>query len=212
MKIARKSWLAGCLALTTLCLAGTDSLTAEEKPAPVKVIFDCDMGNDCDDAGALAILHALADNGEADILACMMWKMRKDEPKTGPAAVIDAINTYYGRPDIPIGIGKKGFYFAGASLASSGDGKNPVKAFFAGQQSAPYGSIAMAAALYGVRGAQAFWDDTTTGANYIQPATGETRWMSDLKRDQQHYLIQKKSPREMETLLNDLMAQPPRNK
>ena len=27
--------------------------------APVKIIFDTDMANDCDDAGALAVLHAL---------------------------------------------------------------------------------------------------------------------------------------------------------
>ena len=36
---------------------------------PVRLIFDTDMANDCDDAGALAVLHALADLGEVEILA-----------------------------------------------------------------------------------------------------------------------------------------------
>lgn len=72
---------------------------------PVKIIFDTDMANDCDDAGALAVLHALADKGEAEILAVVT--NRKD-PSNASAAAVDAINTYYGRPDIPIGTDKDG--------------------------------------------------------------------------------------------------------
>ena len=34
-----------------------------------RVIFDTDPGGDVDDAGALAVLHALADRGEVKILA-----------------------------------------------------------------------------------------------------------------------------------------------
>ncbi|HEV7500828.1 MAG TPA: nucleoside hydrolase, partial [Vicinamibacteria bacterium] len=65
---------------------------------PVKVIFDTDMAADVDDVGALAILHALADLGEAEILAVGISSRNED---VGP--VVDAINTWYGRPDIPIG-------------------------------------------------------------------------------------------------------------
>jgi inosine-uridine nucleoside N-ribohydrolase len=65
---------------------------------PVRIIFDTDMHTDCDDAGALGILHALADNGECDLLA--MMASTKD-PYAVPT--IDVINTYYGRPDIPLG-------------------------------------------------------------------------------------------------------------
>jgi len=72
---------------------------------PVKVIFDTDMANDCDDAGALAVLHALADRGEAEILAVVT--NRKD-PSNASAAAVDAINTWYGRGDIPIGTDKDG--------------------------------------------------------------------------------------------------------
>ena len=37
----------------------------------VKIVFETDMESDVDDAGALALLHALADNGECEILAVM---------------------------------------------------------------------------------------------------------------------------------------------
>jgi len=64
----------------------------------VRVIFDTDLGIDVDDAGALAVLHALADKGEANILATVA---NVNDPYA-PGA-LDAINTYYGRPDILVG-------------------------------------------------------------------------------------------------------------
>lgn len=70
---------------------------------PVRVIFDTDFGPDVDDAGALALLHAMADRGEADILAVMLSTA---EDFDGPGAV-DVVNTYYGRPDIPIGLAER---------------------------------------------------------------------------------------------------------
>jgi len=36
---------------------------------PVKIFFDTGMETDCDDAGAMAVLHTLADRGECEILA-----------------------------------------------------------------------------------------------------------------------------------------------
>jgi len=65
------------------------------------VIFDSDFDSDCDDAGALAMLHALADLGEAEIVATMASTKNPDSPRA-----IDAINTWYGRPDVPIGAPK----------------------------------------------------------------------------------------------------------
>ena len=72
---------------------------------PVRVIFDTDMANDCDDAGALAVLHALADRGEVEILAVVT---NRKCPGNSSAGAADAINTWYGRPDIPIGTDKDG--------------------------------------------------------------------------------------------------------
>ena len=76
--------------------AGTDAATAARTPVPI--IFDTDLGFDCDDAGALAVLHRLADHGEARLLATMSVV---GDPQS--AAALDVINTYYGRPDVPIG-------------------------------------------------------------------------------------------------------------
>lgn len=66
--------------------------------APVRVILDVDLCEDVDDAGALATLHALADRGEAEILATLVSARNE---WVGPC--LDAINTWYGRPDLPIG-------------------------------------------------------------------------------------------------------------
>lgn len=63
------------------------------------VIFDTDMGSDCDDAGALAVLHALADAGELRILG-VVFSSGKNRYGVGAC---DAINTYYGRGDLPLG-------------------------------------------------------------------------------------------------------------
>ncbi|HWI58536.1 MAG TPA: hypothetical protein VNZ22_15025, partial [Bacillota bacterium] len=83
----------------SLCLWGLSStlLVAE----PVRLIFDTDMDSDCDDAAALAMVHALADKGEVRILATMV---SSKHPWSAPCT--DAINTYYGRPNLPIGVPK----------------------------------------------------------------------------------------------------------
>ena len=66
--------------------------------APVKIIFETDMTYDVDDVGALAVLHALADAGEAELLGVSF-----NETHRSGAAAIAAINTWYGRGDVPIG-------------------------------------------------------------------------------------------------------------
>ena len=68
---------------------------------PVKIIYDTDMESDVDDVGATAILHVLADRGEAEILATMV---SSSNPWSVPC--LDAINTFYGRPDLPLGVPK----------------------------------------------------------------------------------------------------------
>lgn len=66
---------------------------------PVKVILDTDMGPDYDDVGAIAVLHSLADKGEAEILATMSCNHHY---LTGPT--IELLNTYFKRPHIPVGV------------------------------------------------------------------------------------------------------------
>ena len=69
---------------------------------PKKIIYETDMCLDADDVGALAMLHGLANNDEVDLLAVCF-----NEVHPSGAAAIDAMNTWYGRGDIPVGIYKK---------------------------------------------------------------------------------------------------------
>jgi hypothetical protein len=71
----------------------------EQASVPEKIILDTDMGSDCDDVGALALLHHFASLGKADILAVIY----SSGAIPYGAGVVDAINTYYGRPEIPVG-------------------------------------------------------------------------------------------------------------
>jgi inosine-uridine nucleoside N-ribohydrolase len=71
----------------------------KNRTKPVPVIFDTDMDLDCDDTGALAVLHALMDQGEASILGVIC-----DIPIEATAKVAYTINHYYNRANIPIGI------------------------------------------------------------------------------------------------------------
>ena len=83
--------------LAAIALLACLSLAAESVP----IIFDTDMGNDIDDALALALLHSLESRGECRILAVTITK---DNPWS--AAYVDVVNTFYGRPNIPIGVVK----------------------------------------------------------------------------------------------------------
>ena len=78
------------------------------KTKAVKIILDSDIGQDCDDAAAMALMHQFADNGEVEILATMF---PMQDPMGAPA--MDVINTYYGRPGIPIGTYKGSYRYHG---------------------------------------------------------------------------------------------------
>jgi inosine-uridine nucleoside N-ribohydrolase len=66
---------------------------------PLHVIFDTDMGNDVDDALALAMLHAFASRGELKLLAVTV---SKDNPWA--SEYVRMVDEYYGRGAIPVGI------------------------------------------------------------------------------------------------------------
>ncbi len=63
------------------------------------VIFDTDMGPDIDDALALAMVHEYANRGMAQLAAVTLSR----NSDTG-ARYNDAVNTFYCRPNIPIGV------------------------------------------------------------------------------------------------------------
>jgi len=80
---------------------GVAALGAGAEPLPI--IFDTDIGNDVDDALALGVIHALENRGECRLIAVTITK---DEDASAP--YVDAVNTFYGRPDVPIGVVKDG--------------------------------------------------------------------------------------------------------
>ena len=86
------------LSLSALVIAGCSRPKTGDVSQPVKIIFDTDLGPDYDDVGALAFLHAMADSGKAEILATL--SSNKHELV---APSIDVINTWFNRPDLPVG-------------------------------------------------------------------------------------------------------------
>lgn len=82
----------------------------------MKVIFDSDYGPDVDDLVAHAVLHALADLGECEIIAGIVCISNTKSP-----GAMDAVNTWHGRPDIPVG-GFTGTVDGGALFPNGGAG------------------------------------------------------------------------------------------
>ena len=74
---------------------------AQKTTAPVRLIFDSDMGPDYDDVGAITILHNYADKGKVKILATIASTNYE-----GVAGVLNLFNTYFNRPNIPVGVPK----------------------------------------------------------------------------------------------------------
>lgn len=72
-----------------------------EKAKPVNIIFDTDIAPDYDDVGAMALLHAFEDMGEAKILATISCNAFETTAPT-----LSVLNTYFNKPNIPIGITK----------------------------------------------------------------------------------------------------------
>lgn len=83
--------------MVTLVLLG--SITGWVNAEVPKIIFDTDITGDVDDVLALAMCHTLADRGACELLGVTI---SKNNPLT--ASFVDAQNTFYGRPDLPIGV------------------------------------------------------------------------------------------------------------
>lgn len=107
-----KSILLICLAAVLAACSGKPAATvsAGMMAQPVNLILDTDLGPDYDDVGAMALMHALADSGQVNILAVV--SSNKDE-RVIPC--IEVLNTYFNRPDIPVGAPKSE---GGASLTT----------------------------------------------------------------------------------------------
>ena len=98
LAVAVGSLLATTPAQATSAPAAVPAAQAPKDRAPVHLIIDTDISDDCDDTGALAIANAAQDDGKVDLLGVMV-----DTPSKWGAPAVDAIDTYYGHGNIPIG-------------------------------------------------------------------------------------------------------------
>lgn len=120
-----------------LAASPAENENATNPPAPVRLIFDTDMGNDIDDLLALGMIHALQSRGACELLAVTVTK---DHELAGP--LIDAVNHFYGRGDIPIGVVKGGATrdegrFVGVARSTNDDGSLRYPHDLAGNDDAP---------------------------------------------------------------------------
>lgn len=87
------------LAMFALVLIAGPAGAAE----PVRLIFDTDIGNDVDDVLALGMIHSLQSRGACELIGVTITK---DSELAGP--FVDLINTFYHRPNTPIGVVRPG--------------------------------------------------------------------------------------------------------
>ena len=84
--------------------AGCSSSTKNQQDTSgIPIIFDTDIGNDVDDALTMGVIHALQNRKECHLLAVTITK---DNQYAAP--MVSLINTFYGRPDIPVGMVRGG--------------------------------------------------------------------------------------------------------
>lgn len=74
-----------------------------QTPTGIPLIFDTDIGNDCDDVLAMGVIHSLQTRGQCRLVAVTITK---DHDQCAP--FVDAVNTFYGRGEIPIGVCRSG--------------------------------------------------------------------------------------------------------
>jgi len=104
--------------LLVVCILNASITLARAEP--VKLIFDTDMGNDVDDLMALSMIHSLQKRGAVELLAVTLTK---DHPQA--AAFTDAVNTFYGYGDTPIGVVKNGAAKEPGKFNGLAEAKNP---------------------------------------------------------------------------------------
>jgi len=99
LKIMKKRLFVCAALFGFLCLPTVNA----QGPEPVRIIFDTDIGNDVDDTLAMGVIHALQNRAECQLLAVTITK---DNQYAAP--MVCAVNTFYKRPNIPVGIVRGG--------------------------------------------------------------------------------------------------------
>jgi purine nucleosidase len=120
----------GILPITVAAVALTLAMGLDSNPSraaevePVRLIFDTDICGDCDDVLALGMIHSLQSRGHCRLLAVTI---SVDHQQAAP--FVDAVNTFYGRGDIPIGVVGKGGVVEKSAFLSLADEKDAAGHF-----------------------------------------------------------------------------------
>ena len=93
------------IALLAALMAGcrSDKKEAASDSDVINIIMETDIGNDVDDALAMDLLYKYLDEGKINLLAVNINKEGQ-----APAEYVDILNTWYGYPEIPIGVIRDG--------------------------------------------------------------------------------------------------------
>lgn len=75
----------------------------QPKEKPIQMILDSDFGSSTDDLFALMMIHHYIDEGKVDLKGVVV-----DREGDKNAQLVDIFNTYYGHPNIPIGLERNG--------------------------------------------------------------------------------------------------------
>ena len=84
------------IAMTVAVVSGCGRSSSNK---PINLIMETDIGNDIDDALAMDIIYKAMDAGKVNLLGVCINK-----EGTAPGEFIDILNTWYGHPEVPIGI------------------------------------------------------------------------------------------------------------
>lgn len=74
-----------------------------EQSRPIQMILDSDFGSSTDDLFALMMLNHYIDDGKVNLMGVVV-----DREGVKNAQLVDIFNTYYGHPEIPIGLERNG--------------------------------------------------------------------------------------------------------
>ncbi len=93
----------GSLTLAVSLMVSSLGWSPRANAQEVRLIFDTDICGDCDDVLALGMIHSLQSRG-----ACRLLAVTVSVDNDQAAPFVDAVNTFYGRGDIPIGVVREG--------------------------------------------------------------------------------------------------------
>ena len=92
-----------CLVASLLAGCSTPRSSSESAEAVPRILLDTDVGSSTDDLFALAMLYRYEDAGKCRLLGVVV-----DRPGEANAAFVDAMNAWAGRPELPVGLVRRG--------------------------------------------------------------------------------------------------------